>query len=100
MLGLCLNFITEPQGLDVCLPRSLKYFTWFATASVTLSSGQVFTPLGNRIDRLLLNNHCFSASLWSRGSFFSVETEGALDSESVRRKETAVLGSWISSKDM
>lgn len=100
MLGLCLNYITKPQGSDVYLPRTLKYFTWFATASVTLSPGQVFTPLGNRIDLLLLSNHCFSISLWSRGSFFSGEREVSVDSESVRKKGTARLGSWISSKDL
>lgn len=100
MLELCLNCIMKPQGLDAHLPRTLKYFTWLATTSVTLSPGQVFTPLGNRIDRLLLSNHCFSVSLWSRGSFLSVEGEVSVDSESVRKKETALLGSWISCKDM
>lgn len=89
----------EPKGLSICLPRTLKYFRWFATASVTLSSGQVFTPLGNKVDRFLLSNQCLSVSLLSRGCFFLADREESVDSESVWRKETVPLGSWVSSKD-
>lgn len=69
------------------LPLSLKYFRWLAIACSTDSSGQILTPLGNRMDRFLRNCTCLwncSASMMPSGFCKPGGREGFANCQSLR----------------